>query len=83
MTFPLDSSFLGEFFICPKVAIEHNPQNPYEEITLYIIHCILHLLGYEDTETKKKALMRREEKRLMKLAHQHQCILQPFSTSYS
>jgi probable rRNA maturation factor len=75
MTFPLDKDFLGELFICPKAALEANHKAPYEEVTLYLFHCLLHLLGYEDTDNKKKARMRYHERRLMNLARESQCIL--------
>ncbi|MGH7889656.1 MAG: rRNA maturation RNase YbeY [Thermodesulfobacteriota bacterium] len=77
MTFPIDDAFLGEIFICPQAALDYNPKRPYEETTLYILHSLLHLLGYDDIDSKKRARMRREEKRLMTLARKHKCILEP------
>ncbi len=77
ITFPLDEDYLGEIFVCPEAALDYNPRRPYQEITLYILHGLLHLLGYDDIDRKKRALMRREEKRLMELAKKHKCILQP------
>jgi probable rRNA maturation factor len=79
ITFPLDKEFLGEIFICPKAALEVNPRRPYEETTLYIFHCLLHLLGYDDINKKERARMRREEKRLMVLAKKQRCILETSS----
>jgi probable rRNA maturation factor len=67
ITFPMNNEFLGEIFICPQAAISYNPKKPYEEVALYIIHGLLHLLGYDDIDTRKRALMRKEEKRLLKL----------------
>ncbi|HEY5235470.1 MAG TPA: rRNA maturation RNase YbeY [Rhabdochlamydiaceae bacterium] len=75
ITFPFDDQLLGEIFVCPKAALDYNPKKPYEETTLYIIHGLLHLLGYDDIDSKKRALMRREEKRLMALAKKHRCII--------
>ena len=83
ISFPMDMEddetyrVLGEIFVCPQAALDYNPKHPYEETTLYIIHGLLHLLGYDDIDRKKRALMRNEEKRLMKLAKKHKCILQP------
>ncbi|MCF8240265.1 MAG: rRNA maturation RNase YbeY [Melioribacteraceae bacterium] len=37
------------------------------EIIRLIIHGILHLLGYDDTDQKKKAIMKRKEDELVKL----------------
>lgn len=75
ITFPLGDGHLGEIFICPQAAINYNPQRPYEEVSLYILHSLLHLLGYEDIDKKKRAVMRKEEKRLMKLANKNRCLL--------
>jgi ssRNA-specific RNase YbeY (16S rRNA maturation enzyme) len=35
----------------------------------------LHLLGYDDIDSKQRARMRREEKRLMALIKKHRCII--------
>lgn len=58
ISFPLDGktlkegpSVLGEVFVCPKVAlayVEENGGSPTEEVSLYVIHGILHLIGYAD-----------------------------------
>ena len=77
MTFPISKQFLGECVICPRVALETNPQKPYEEISHYLIHCLLHLIGYEDIDKRKQAIMRKEEYRLLKLARKSRCLLEP------
>jgi len=71
ITFPIDETaqdslyrILGEVFVCPKVAIEYaNEHNidPYLETALYVIHGILHLLGYDDIEEKDRQIMRKKE----------------------
>ncbi|MES2344729.1 MAG: rRNA maturation RNase YbeY [Chlamydiota bacterium] len=70
ISFPLDDLdahddtgyiLLGEIFVCPEVAIEYaclNDKKPIEETALYIIHGILHLLGYDDIEEKDRLKMR-------------------------
>lgn len=75
ITFPLDQNFLGEIFVCPQAALDYNPQHPYQETTLYVIHGLLHLLGYDDIDRKKRTQMRREEKRLMALAKKYHCLI--------
>ena len=68
ITFPVDQETLGEIFVCPKAAIDYcktHGGNPYEETTLYIIHGILHLLGYDDLEPAKRRVMRKKEKECM------------------
>jgi probable rRNA maturation factor len=63
-----DYSILGEVFVCPETAIDYakeNQHNPYEETTLYIVHGLLHLLGYDDIEDPDREEMRLAEKRHM------------------
>lgn len=57
---------LGDVFVCPAVAPEaadkHNtPLN--EEISLYVIHGLLHLMGYNDIEDEEREKMRDAEQR--------------------
>jgi probable rRNA maturation factor len=72
ISFPLDESpnapyrVLGEIFVCPQVAKEYASQHQtdaYKEITLYIIHGLLHLMGYNDIDVNERAEMRKAEKR--------------------
>lgn len=79
ITFPLDQDFLGEIFVCPQAALDYNPKHPHEETTLYIIHGLLHLLGYDDIDRKERGRMRREEKRLMALVKKHHCMIRTSS----
>jgi len=61
---------LGEIFICPQVAYEYAKSHEkefYEEVTLYLIHGFLHLIGYNDIRKKEKLVMRKKEKALMSL----------------
>ena len=73
ISFPLDNEHLGEVFVCPKVALEYTRGiHPFKETILYVIHGILHLLGYDDLSPKDKRGMRRMEKKCMdhiKLRH--------------
>ena len=56
---------LGEVFICPETAIkyvhDHGQTDPLEETTLYMIHGILHLLGYDDIDEEEEKVMRKAE----------------------
>ncbi len=75
ISFPLDDqtpeefSMMGDIFICPKTAIEYAAKNPEvtptQEVTLYIVHGLLHLMGYDDMNDKDRAQMRKAEKRHM------------------
>jgi probable rRNA maturation factor len=74
ITFPIDkpknrkAGFLGEIFICPEVAFEyakaHN-EDPAIELTLYLVHGILHLIGYDDIKAEDIRKMRLKEKELL------------------
>ena len=59
----------GEIFVCPLAAIAYakkQESRPYEETALYIVHGLLHLLGYDDLEEKAKKNMRKKEKSCMR-----------------
>lgn len=74
ITFPLDQEededfpyrILGEVFVCPETALkyaEKNQVDPLEETSLYIIHGLLHLMGYDDIEPDDILEMRQAEQR--------------------
>ncbi len=68
---------LGEIFVCPKVAMEYALQHrgdPYQETLLYVIHGLLHLIGYDDMDPVSRRKMRRMEKKCLALC-------KPFSLS--
>lgn len=71
---------LGEVFVCPKVAIEYSEKNqidPYEEVSLYTIHGILHLLGYDDIEEEDKKIMCVEEQNSLAFAKKQNILIKP------
>ena len=70
ISFPMDGEdemgykVLGEVFVCPQTAIDYVAQHggdPYLETTLYMIHGLLHLLGYDDIEEQDAKEMRKQE----------------------
>ena len=64
----LGYALLGEVFICPETAIKYSEKkgkDPYEETSLYVVHSLLHLLGYDDIDPKERKKMRRCEKKLL------------------
>jgi len=74
ISFPMDSDkslgyqFLGEVFVCPKTAINYVAErgsDPYIEATLYVVHGILHLLGYDDIAEEDEKVMREKEHTIM------------------
>ena len=61
--------YLGDVIICPKVAKENSKiyKNVFfSELTLYLAHGILHLLGYDDRTRKEKLRMRKKESDILK-----------------
>jgi len=71
ITFPIrEPEFLGEVFVCPQVAKRYCDEHGgdlYEEITLYIVHGFLHLLGYGDIDPSDRKEMRKAEKKWLQL----------------
>jgi probable rRNA maturation factor len=68
ISFPIDSLVLGDIFVCPKTAIryaERHGLDPHEETSLYVVHGILHLLGFDDQDPQARRIMRKKEKSCM------------------
>lgn len=65
----LENRVLGDVFVCPQIAVDYalsHGKEPYDEVSLYIVHGLLHLLGYDDIEKSDRALMRAAERAHMK-----------------
>lgn len=79
MSFPLeDHGFLGEIMVCPEVAKEYaskTNQDPYLEVSRYVVHSFLHLLGFDDLEPAKKRKMRWQENRFLKIVEEQGLVL--------
>lgn len=77
ISFPMDNELgkegyrvLGEIFVCPAVALEYaeeHGKDPMDELKLYLVHGILHLLGYDDIKPKDRQKMRRMEAECLKI----------------
>lgn len=74
ISFPMDEGdieafpILGEIFICPETAARYTEKHGGEfkdEITLYLVHGLLHLIGFDDLTPNEKRKMRREEKKFL------------------
>lgn len=69
ISFPMDDQeeeyrILGDVIVCPETAQEYvkiNGGDIYHEVTLYIIHGLLHLIGFDDIEKNDQLQMRKEE----------------------
>lgn len=76
ISFPMDEEshglsyrILGDVFVCPETAISYanrHQLDAYEETTLYIVHGLLHLMGYDDLQKEDRRRMRRAETRHMR-----------------
>ncbi|MFC1546161.1 rRNA maturation RNase YbeY, partial [bacterium] len=58
-----------EIFICPEIAKEQSKvygTKLKDELTLLLVHGLLHLIGYKDRKTDEKKGMRRMERKLVK-----------------
>ena len=68
ISFVLDSSpgrLEGEVVASADTAIARAPEfdwSPAEELLLYVIHGVLHLVGYDDTTPKARKTMRKMER---------------------
>ena len=69
IAFPLDKNNLGEVAIsverAAKVCEKFN-NSWHAEFSLYIIHGVLHLLGYEDTSPAKRKKMFKKQGEIFK-----------------
>lgn len=69
ITFGYGPGMMGEIFICPDVAgvearrFRTSWQN---EIARYVVHGVLHLLGFDDRRAADRRRMKREEDRLVR-----------------
>lgn len=81
ISFPLEADPLaGEIFVCPQTAVlyaEKRGLDPYEEVALYIIHGLLHLLGHEDATPEGRRTMRKKEKSCMREINRLNISLRP------
>ena len=60
----------GELFICVDDAIAQAKEfktNWQSEVVRYVVHGVLHLLGYDDLKPHQRRVMKREENRLVRL----------------
>jgi probable rRNA maturation factor len=75
MTFPDDSTdpetglhLLGDLAVCAEVALREaleRGRSASDELTLYVLHGLLHLLGYDDEDPADQAEMWAVQRRLL------------------
>ncbi|MBA3815680.1 MAG: rRNA maturation RNase YbeY [Parachlamydiaceae bacterium] len=70
ISFPMDDTevqgyrVMGDIFVCPETAIKYVNEHGgdvYQEVTLYVIHGLLHLIGFDDIEDIENETMRAAE----------------------
>ena len=62
-------TILGDVFVCPETAVDYANTHdlaPYHELSLYIVHGLLHLMGYDDILEEDRNEMRKAEEKHMK-----------------
>lgn len=66
---------LGEIFVCAKTAIlyakEHD-LDPHDELMRYVIHGLLHLIGYDDMTVKDRRVMKKKEEECLQIINRTQ-----------
>lgn len=82
ITFPGESpkECLGEIYICPFIALlysKEHEEEPYEELSRYLIHSFLHLLGYGDSHEESRKEMKEMEDFLLDKAKELSLLLCP------
>ena len=69
LTDDLEPNYLGEVVVSVEEAVEVAKRlgcKWQDELRLYLIHGILHLVGYDDRTKVKRARMEREQERILK-----------------
>ena len=76
ISFPLNdnSLLMGDIFICPSIGVEYAREyrlDPHDEVLRYLVHALLHFLGFGDQTSSDRARMTLHENRsLHQLARQ-------------
>jgi len=61
----------GEVVVNAELAVRHaasRPHSPQDELALYIVHGVLHLLGYDDHSEEETRRMRAREQAVLRAA---------------
>lgn len=70
ISFPMDDineagyKMMGDVFVCPQTAVDYvkaHGGDVYQEVTLYVVHGLLHLMGLDDIEEEEIQAMRAAE----------------------
>ena len=64
-----DGQLHGELFVCVEVALAQAKDfrtSWQTEVVRYVVHGVLHLLGYDDLQPARRRTMKRQENRLVR-----------------
>lgn len=73
-----EMALLGDVVVSAERAVEYAARHRLdlaEELSLYLVHGILHLIGYDDANPRDRKKMRRREKELMEEARREGLLL--------
>ena len=65
----LDTDYLGEVIVCADVAADEAARRGLDtraELYLYVVHGLLHLLGWDDSTASTRAAMNRRARRIVR-----------------
>ena len=60
----------GEIVVSVETALNRADEcgySPYEELVLYLVHGLLHLVGYDDTDDAESQVMRSRERAILQM----------------
>lgn len=88
ITLPMDAPksqakphILGEAFVSPKAALrflKHRADDSkilYEEISRYVVHSLLHMIGYDDQTPEERKKMRVKENQTLCMLREKRALL--------
>jgi len=64
----------GEIVVNASEAVrqaQHRPHSAEDELLLYVVHGLLHLIGYEDNDPRKRQTMRQRERLILRRCGRH------------
>ena len=71
-----DAGYVGEVVVCTHVAAEEAAArgiDPDDELCLYTVHGLLHLLGHDDNTPRKRAAMNRRARAIVRAVLNAEC----------
>lgn len=88
ISFPMDASpiaegapvLFGDIVVSAEKALEYARQHnidPYSELSLYVIHGLLHLAGYDDIDISERKKMLSKQRRLLMVAGREGLLIRP------